>query len=291
MKLKLSDVLENLAAGELSHLSLFEDGADIPMDKFNKKLLPIINSGLTDIHMRFFVKQKETWIKHCCGNTRLVLDRKNAASAHKLRGTAFIQDCEDPFKDDVVEILAIYNQVGQQYPLNIDTGHTQPSGCGCGRGCKCTPPNSWARYDSTLDSPATITTRTPYGIHSNCESGLPVLYTPAINVIRLPNNLPSGFMKVVYKAAPARIPKLEDNGVTSYDRIDLDLPFTYLDALVYYIASRLTAPTNGGAQGQINEATQYYNKYLSVCAVLTDQGIDVATQGSGFSRFAKSDFV
>lgn len=116
MKLKLSDVLENLAAGELSHLSLFENGADIPFETFNKRLLPIINAGLTDIHTRFFVKQKEVWLKHCCGDTKLVLDRKNAASAHRLRGNAFIQDCDDPFKDDVVEILSIYNQDGQQYP-------------------------------------------------------------------------------------------------------------------------------------------------------------------------------
>lgn len=292
MKLKLSDVLENLAAGELSHLSLFENGADIPFETFNKRLLPIINAGLTDIHMRFFVKQKEVWVKHCCGDTKLVLDKKNAQSAHKLRGNAFIQDCDDPFKDDVVEILSIYNQDGQQYPLNMDTGHTQPRGCGCGRGhgCNCTPPNSWARYDSTLDYPATITTRTPYGNYGSCGPGLPVLYTPAVNVIRLPENMPSGFMKVFYKAAPARIPKLEDNGVTTYDRIDLDLPFTYLDALVYYISSRLTAPTNGGLQTGTNETTQYYNKYLSACAVLTDQGVDVSTQGSGYSRFAKSDF-
>lgn len=292
MNLKLSDVLENLAAGELSHLSLFENGADISFDKFNSRLLPIINSGLTDIHTRFFVKQKEVWLHHCCGDTRLVLDRKNTVSARSLRGGAFIDDCEDPFRDDVVEILSIYNQDGQQYPLNMDTGHAQPSGCGCGRGhgCGCTPPNSWARYDSTLDYPATITTRTPYGSYGSGGPGLPVLYTPALNVIRLPENLPEGHMRVIYKAAPARIKKLEDNGVTSYDRVDLDLPFTYLDALVFYIASRLTAPTNGGLQGQTNETVQYYNKYLSACAVLSDQGIDVATQGSGFSRFAKSDF-
>ena len=48
MKLKLSDVLENLAAGELSHLSLFENGADIPFETFNKRLLPHYRDWETD---------------------------------------------------------------------------------------------------------------------------------------------------------------------------------------------------------------------------------------------------
>ena len=32
----------------------------------------------------------------------------------------------------------------------------------------------------------------------------------------------------------SEVASLEDDGINSYDRIDLDLPFTYLDALVYY---------------------------------------------------------
>lgn len=293
MKLTIADVLGNLAAAELSHLALFEDGPEIPINKFNLKLLPLINAGLIDIHTRFFVKQKEIWVKYCHGDTRLVLDRKNTASVHSLRGGSFIQDCEDPFYDDVVEILSVYNESGMQFPLNQDDGYAQSKPCGCRGSCSHGDRYCGNKYENTLDIPNGITTVSrcrPYGSGDSSRSGLPGLFTPAMNIIKLPDGMGEGFLRVIYKAAPRRIKPLEDNGVTTYDRIMLDLPASYLNALVFYLASRLTAPTNGGLQGQTNETLKYYNQYLAACALLQDQGIDVSTTASGVGRFNQSGF-
>lgn len=297
MKLYLSDLMGNLGAAELSHLSLFKDGwLDMPWDRFNQKLLPIINAGLIDIHTRFFVKQKEIWMKHDCGCTHLVLDKKHSSSAFSLTGGKYILDCNEPFEDDVVEILSIFDEHGQQYPLNEDRGDAHPThvfhnDCGC----HDTPTHFCShrldkRFEKTLDYPATITTRHPYGISGHLRSGLPVLFTPTVNTIRLPEHLRSGFMRVIYRAAAKRIKPIEDNGVRTYENVPLDLPASYLNALVMYMAFRLTSPTNGGVQGQTNEPLAYYNKYLSACALLTDQGIDVATTSSGEGRFDRSGF-
>lgn len=293
MKLTLADVMGNLAAAELSHLALFEDGPEIPMNKYNLKILPLINAGLIDIHSRFFVKQKEIWVKYCRGDSRLVLDRKNTESVHSLRGGSFIQDCDDPFYDDVVEILSIYDEAGQQYPLNQDNGYAQSKPCGCSGSCMHGDRFCGNKYENTLDKPNGITTVSrcsPYGSRGSFGANLPGLFTPAMNVIKLADGMGDGFLRVVYRAAPRRLKPLEDNGVTEYDRIMLDLPASYLNALVYYIASRLTAPTNGGLQGQTNETVSYYNKYLAACAVLQDQGIDVSTTATGVGRFNQSGF-
>lgn len=293
MKLTIADVLGNLAAAELSHIALFEDGPEVAINKFNLKLLPIINSGLIDIHTRFFVKQKEVWVKHCPGDTRLVLDRKNTESVHTLRGGNFIQDCDDPFYDDVVEILSIYDENGNPYPLNQDDGYAQSKSCGCSGSCLHGNSQCGNKFEDTLDIPHGITTVSrcrPYGRGGASGLRLPGLFTPAMNIIRVPADLRPGFMRVVYKAAPRRIPALLDDGVTSYDKIYLDLPASYLNALVLYIASRLTAPTNGGLQGQTNETVSYYNKYLAACALLQDEGIDVSMTGTGYGRFNQSGF-
>lgn len=299
MKLYLADIMANLGAAELSHLSLFKEGyTEISLDKFNLRLLPIINAGLIDIHTRFFVKKKQVWLCHDHGCHTLVLDKKNTQSAFKLSGGNFILDCEDPFKDDVVEILAVYAENGAQYPLNQDDGYAEPtrqfSHCNsCG--CVDTPEHFCShdlnkRFAKTLDYPATITTRHPYGSTVSDRSGLPGLSTPTVNSIRLPEGLKPGYMRVEYKAAPTRIKPLVDNGVTTYENTVLDLPASYLNALVMYMAFRLTQPTNGGLQGQVNEPLAYYNKYLSACAMLQDQGIDVATTASGHGRFMQSGF-
>ena len=301
MKLYLTDIMGNLGAGELSHLSLFKDGWEtLPFDRFNQKLLPILNAGLIDIHTRFFVKQKEIWMKHDHGCKLLTLDKKHSSAAFSLTGGKYILDCDEPFKDDVVEILSIFDEWGQQYPLNSDRGdtpinheYTHSHGCGCG--CQNTPTHFCShdlqqRFRETLDYPATITTRHPYGSGAHTRTGLPGLFTPTMNSIRLPDGLRSGFMRVIYKAAPARIKPLDDNGVRTYENIQLDLPASYLNALVMYMAYRLTSPTNGGLQGQTNEPLAYYNKYLSACALLVDQGVDVATTASGEGRFDRSGF-
>lgn len=299
MKLFLADVMGNLGAGELSHLSIFKDNwSELPFDRFNQKLLPILNAGLVDIHTRFFVKQKEIWMRHDCGCQYLVLDKKHSSAAFTLAGGKYILDCNEPFQDDVVEILSVYNEQGEQYPLNMDEGyapHTQQFSGHCACGCVDTPThfcshNLEKRFQKTLDYPATITTRHPYGLSGYTHSGLPGLSTPTMNTLRLPENLRSGFMRVIYKAAPQRIKPLDDNGVRTYENIQLDLPASYLNALIMYMAFRLTSPTAGGLQAQTNEPLAYYNKYLSACAMLADQGVDVATTARGNGRFNQSGF-
>lgn len=299
MKLYLADLMGNLGAAELSHIALFKAGyQEVTLDKFNMQLLPVINAGLIDIHTRFFVKQKEVWLAHDHGCRQLVLDAKHSSAARSLTGGKYILDCEDPFKDDVVEILSVYDENGTPYPLNQDDGYARPTHSFRNRGdCGCTDTpehfcshNLDKRFEKTLDYPATITTRHPYGSTVHNRSGLPGLFTPAVNIIRLPEGLRSGYMRVIYKAAPARIKPLQDNGVTTYENTLLDLPASYLNALVMYIAFRLTSPTNGGLQGQVNEPLAYYNKYLSACAMLQDQGVDVATTASGHGRFMQSGF-
>lgn len=289
MKMKLSDIMDNLIAGELALSSIVDEATQtIPLDKVNSRLIPVINAGIAEIYSQFFLKRKEVWVQICNGKTRYVLDRKNTRSAHRLRGNASIDDCEDPFFDDIVEVLGVYTEHGKRIRLNTDVMESgaKPKGCNHGSVQRC----------NTLDKPGTITTRfDPFGYEPHHQQihyvpGV-AFHTPAYNVLRLQGHLPEQWVKVEYKATPKRLRKIDDDGLYDPEDISIDLPYTYLNALIYYIASRLTNANMQGVQQGFHEGNNYYQKFLASCAALVDRGQDVENINSSSIRFDRSGFI
>lgn len=56
---------------------------------------------------------------------------------------------------------------------------------------------------------------------------------------------------------------------------DIDLPMAYLNALLYFIASRAYTSIVNQLDGDLNESNRYAQKYVQEIAMLTNQGIDV----------------
>lgn len=56
---------------------------------------------------------------------------------------------------------------------------------------------------------------------------------------------------------------------------EVNLPDSYLNALMYFIASRLYTSAVNRLDGDLNEGTTYMSKFLAEVALLTNQGIDV----------------
>ena len=290
MKMKLSDVLDNLAAGEFSLSSIVDEATgEIPLAKVNSRLIPVINAGLAEIYSQFFLKRKEIWLQICAGKSRYVLDRKSAKSAHRLRGNASIDDCEDPFFDDIIEILGVFNEHGHRFNLNVDgmQSSAKPRGCNHGHGkCGC----------GTLDTPGTIVTRhSPFGCapHHQQTHYVPgvVFHTPAYNVLRVDGHLNDQWVKVEYKASPRRLSKIDDDGLYDPEDINIDLPYDYLNALIFYIASRLTNANMNGVQQGFHEGNNYYQRFVSACAMLVDRGHDVENINASSTRFERSGFI
>lgn len=75
---------------------------------------------------------------------------------------------------------------------------------------------------------------------------------------------------VEYKATH---PPLTEEDINNDSNVEL--PVAYLNALLYFIGSRMLMSIPNQMDGDINEGTRYTQKYLEEIAMLTQQGVDV----------------
>jgi hypothetical protein len=115
----LSEFKEYLAYGELSQLNvgnLLEDETHFP------RMISAINLGLTELYKRFPVKLVELTIQLQNWKTEYVIHSSYAESNMPTGGNPdnyYIKDSiYYPFKDDLVMIEAIFNEDGEEIPLN-----------------------------------------------------------------------------------------------------------------------------------------------------------------------------
>lgn len=77
-------------------------------------------------------------------------------------------------------------------------------------------------------------------------------------------------LKVKYKA---KHKALTEQDIT--DDTDISLPISYLNALLYFIASRLYTSINNQLDGDLNEGMRWTQRYHEELSMLEQQGIDV----------------
>lgn len=75
---------------------------------------------------------------------------------------------------------------------------------------------------------------------------------------------------VEYKAT---LPPLTEADIAADSNVEL--PIAYLNALLYFIGSRMLMSIPNQMDGDINEGTRYTQKYMEELAMLTQQGVDV----------------
>ena len=95
--------------------------------------------------------------------------------------------------------------------------------------------------------------------------------TPTFNTLRVPAHLKSESLTVVYRAKHPEVIK-ED---TSFDPTEtvVDLPYSHLEALLYYVASRVYNPI--GNLGEFHEGNNYAAKFEAACRLLENQGLQI----------------
>lgn len=300
MKLSLQDVLDNLLVGEFSQTGWAADG-EFSIPTVNK-IIVLINAAMADISSRFWVKRKEVFLQTYPGKTVYVIDQSVANKQSKLQGGCYLTTSTgEIFEDDLQEIYKIYDGFGREMVIGVDTGQPHEVGrtCGCGNPiisqsqfdnmCECCKQK---RYVNTLDEPSTIVTRHhPCGVPNLYPFTGDVIQLPAYNTIRVPDNFPCQLLRIVYRASARKLRKIQDDGVYFPDKIFLDVPMEYLQAILYYIASRKFNPNMQGVQQGFHEGNNYYQKYISACSLLIDQGAGVEPVGNHGSKFEKNGFV
>lgn len=120
--MKLQDLYRNLSYGVLSNLTLANDGNGTIRERDLGKVTLALNETLLRIYSRFNLREKVILIAMQDGVVTYHLTRKYAVSAGEVPNPYILDLAEDPFEEDVIKILAVYDSLGYQLPLNDNEG-------------------------------------------------------------------------------------------------------------------------------------------------------------------------
>lgn len=140
-----------------------------------------------------------------------------------------------------------------------------------------------------------VITEDGYEMPLNDKSDPYTLITPTLSSVRisedivnvavdLPEYLKSTTLQVNYRA---NHPKIEAEDVDP-EYVEVELPDAYLEALLYYIASRVNNPI--GMTGEFNAGNNYSAKFERACQQLEQENLKI-DQSSQNSRAASNGWV
>lgn len=223
----LEDIYKYLSSSELSQLQMGQDMDNEAANLDYIKLATHVNLGLTALHKRFFLREGRITIELNPMLTMYMLKGKYAKSnLTSLEPIKYIDDSTETFKDDVMKVERIITENGKEFSLNDE-------------------------YDPfSIITPSMHSIRVPAKIIDKDDS--------------IPDWMKVDKLIVVYRANHPLI--TEDTNAEYPEDEEIDLPFSHLEALLYFVASRVHNPI-----GMINEfhtGNSYSAKYEAECARL-----------------------
>lgn len=119
--MKLPDLYRELSYGELSNLALGVEGTGAISEEHQPRIVQFANEALLKLYSRFILKESTVIISAYEHITHYHLLKRFTASRVAETGEQYpyIQDIyNERFHEDVIKILAVYNDQGIDYPLN-----------------------------------------------------------------------------------------------------------------------------------------------------------------------------
>lgn len=244
----LQDILDQLSVGELSQIALTETVNGELPEKSKKDLVTHINMGLTALHKRFILNRETIRIALQPDLLTYIIDRKYAESNMASNETKYIMDAAAPYSGRLMQIEAVSDDLGDMVPLNIGN-----------------------RRDS-LKTPNFKTLVLPP--RSTATSNLPHLLdrTTFLDVTIRANHRTLRELDLIYPA----------------NMVEIDLPETHLEPLLYYIASRVLNPV--GMSQEFHEGNNYAAKYEASCLQIQNEGYELSDPGL-VNTFARDGWV
>lgn len=242
--MKLSEIFDHLTFGELAQVSLGGiDSTGIQAANY-ERMVAHVNMGLTALYKRFLLREGQLTLARQAGVSTYVLNSKYAVSAKGTKNTRYITDTADnPFEDDILKIERVLTADGMELGLNGEAGRV------------------------AMFQPGAL------GVSPHRRYQVPSVYTRSYNTLYIPGNVPGDTFTVVYRASH---PALEySTGYFDPSRIEVDLPPSHLEALLYYIASRIMNPI--GMTEQFHEGNNYASKYEQECQRLELADLQIDT--------------
>lgn len=248
--MKLKEVFDQLTYGELSQLAIGgRDAGAIAPQNYNR-LVAHVNLGLTALYKRFQLKEGNITVELQANRLVYPLHSKYAVSSRTSRETVrYIKDsAAAPFKDDLLKIKRVVGTSGVEFPLN------------------------------DLGDPFTMLTPTP--------TTLTVPQAIAAPTAELEDQLRTATLKIAYQANHPMI--ITDDGDLDLELVEIELPYTHLEPLLLFVASRVHTPA--GLTNETNMGNTYYQKYELSCQEIETKNLTV-DQGSQEDRASRNGWV
>lgn len=121
--MNLNEFFRQLALGEVSNLSLAENDTIIPERR--PQVVVALNEGLLKLYSKFVLKESDLLIEMREAVTNYHMVKKYAMSQYNEDNPPdrwnlpyIVDNLGEPFPDDVIKILSVYNSFGVKLPLN-----------------------------------------------------------------------------------------------------------------------------------------------------------------------------
>lgn len=117
--MKVSELFRELSYGELSNLAISGSGSGTIITAKQPQVIQMTRKGLTALFSRFLLRQKDLVVEQMAGITTYVLSSKHSWVQGSAPDDLYIKDTEDdPFKDDLLKVLEVWNVEGFRMALN-----------------------------------------------------------------------------------------------------------------------------------------------------------------------------
>lgn len=245
--MKLSQVFEQLTQGELSQVAIGGNGTTGQVAEANYRAVGNhVMLGLTSLYKRFNLKQSRLVVQLMPDIFTYPLQSKYALNNRgSTEPMRWILDSPTAlFKDDIIKIHKVSTGSGYYFPINDAM-------------------DPYSVVTPTMDS-----IRVPADV-VNATIALDALYSTTILQVEYQANHPNFVPRVNY-FDPAHT--------------NIELPYSHLQALLYFVASRVHNPIGMGQE--FNAGNTWFAKYEAECQRLEADGaeIDNAAQVDRASR-------
>lgn len=119
--MKLSELYEMLSYGELSNTAMAISGTGGIQEKDQPKIVAYANEALIRMHSSLILCERDVLIEMVEHITNYHFNKRFAVTQYDPNGVhyPYIRDLpEEPFKDDVIKVLAVYDSLGRKLVLN-----------------------------------------------------------------------------------------------------------------------------------------------------------------------------
>ena len=246
----LQDIFDQLKYGELSQISIGGNDQGVLDENNWEPLIAHINLGLMALYKRFFLKEGRVTVKLLPDKTRYLLHSDySVLSQRRPAEEKYILDTADNrFDDDILKVEEVMTDAGFTLFLN----------------------NAASPY--SVFTPTTYSLRVPSVIVNQGND--------------LPDTLKTENLELVYRANHPKI--VVPLGYFDPDRVEIELPASHLEALLFYVASRVSNPI--GMTNEFHAGNSWFARYEQACLELENKNLQI-DQGMQHTRFERNGWV